>query len=76
MEKNTAQKLNNNNLNYSNYCGMQYTLGGSQPYVLSSNWPQAFTKPQTDFVPDFSMKNVVSYNQTNCKFSTYGLCKK
>ena len=71
MEKNTDRKLNNS----FNYCGIQYTLGGSQPYVLSGNWPQGFTKPQTEFVPDYSMKNVVSFNPTKCKYSTFGLCK-
>ena len=75
MEKNTAKNINYN-FNYSNYCGSQFTLEGSQPYVLTSNWPQGFTKAQTAFVPDYSMKNVVSYNQTSCKFSTFGLCKK
>ena len=71
MEKNTAQKINNKINNNFNY-----TLRGSQPYVLSSNWPQGFIKAQTTFVPDYSMKNVFSYNQTKCKFSTYGLFKK
>jgi hypothetical protein len=75
MEKNIGQNINLRSIN-SNYCGMQFTLQGSQPYVLTGNWPQGFTKSQTQFVPDYSMKNVVSYNQTKCKFSTFGLCKK
>ena len=39
-----------------------YTLQGSQPYVLTSNWPEGFKKPMTEFVPDYSLQNVQAAN--------------
>ena len=44
------------------YCRTQYTLGGSQPYVLTSQWPHAFTPKQTYWKPDYSLQGVRGYN--------------
>ena len=44
------------------YCRTQYTLGGSQPYVLTAQWPHAFTPKQTYWKPDYSLQGVKGYN--------------
>ena len=49
----------------SKRCNSQYTLQGTQPYVLTSNWPQGFTYNQTKYVPDLSLQNVTGYNYLN-----------
>lgn len=36
-----------------------YSLQGSQPYVLTSNWTHGFTPNMTEFVPDYSMMKII-----------------
>jgi hypothetical protein len=43
-----------------------YTLQGSQPYVLTANWPNGFLPPQTMWVPDLSVTNVRNYDKSFC----------
>lgn len=56
-----------------------YTLNGSQPYVLTANWPNGFIIHNTYFKADYSMANVlpnsgikeyagVSYPTNYCSF--------
>ena len=46
-------------------CHSQFTLQGTQPYVLSSNWPNGFTYNGTKWVHDLSLMNVTGYNYLN-----------
>ena len=50
-------------------CNVQYTLGGTQPYVLTSQWPHAFTPNQTVWKPDNSLKKVTGYNDVEKYYS-------
>ena len=50
-------------------CKTQYTLEGTQPYVLTSQWPRAFTPNQTVWKPDNSLKNVTGYNNVEKYYS-------
>jgi hypothetical protein len=43
----------------------QYTLYGSQPYVLSGGWPSNFTPSGTNMILDHSMDNILAYNISN-----------
>lgn len=62
MNTNNLRNSSSKNCSNNSYCRSSYTLGGSQPYVLTSQWPRAFTKPQTKWVPDYSMAYVNGYN--------------
>ena len=42
-----------------------YTLQGTQPYVLTSNWPRGFTPNMCEYVPDFSLQNIQSANDVS-----------
>jgi hypothetical protein len=44
---------------------ISYTLQGSQPYVLSAQWPSNFVPLGTEMVVDNSMNNIVAYNITS-----------
>ena len=46
----------------SNNCVAKFTLQGSQPYVLTGNWPRGFFPNRTEFVADYSMQNVTGAN--------------
>lgn len=50
-------------------CKTQYTLEGTQPYVLTSQWPHAFTPNQTVWKPDNSLKGVTGYNNVEKYYS-------
>ena len=41
---------------------IRYTLQGSQPYVLSGQWPSYFVPAGTEIVSSHSMDNIVGYN--------------
>jgi len=42
-----------------------FTINGSQPYVLPSEWPLGFIPEQTMFVPDYSLYNLEAANVTS-----------
>ena len=50
------------NPNKNKNCKSVFTLQGSQPYVLTSQWPKAFTPNMCEFVPDYSLQNVQAAN--------------
>ena len=51
------------------YCKTQYTLQGTQPYVLTANWPKGFTPKQTYWKPDYSLRGVTVYNNVEKYYS-------
>ena len=63
-------------------CRSVFTLRGSQPYILTSNWPKNFFPNDTQYIPDFSLQNVRAYNNNlyNPKFYPVNfnekICKK
>ena len=68
MSERTLNPNNNPNNNSNNYCNIKrfrtiYTLGGSQPYVATKNWPNNFRSPGVSFEPDTSLINLQTYNQ-------------
>ena len=52
----------NNKIFEMNNKHIRYTLQGSQPYVLSGQWPSYFVPSGTEIVPDYSMNNLLAYN--------------
>ena len=49
---------------------IRYTLQGTQPYVLSGQWPSYFVPSGTIINPDYSMSNITGYNENN-KYALY-----
>ena len=71
---NTNNNNNNNINNKANRCPRtNYSLQGSQPYILTYNWPNGFILPCTKFEADYSLYNLESYNTTH-KYAVYN-CK-
>lgn len=76
---NSNSNTNNNNNNNiykinNNKCPLtSYSLQGSQPYILTYNWPNGFILPCTKFEADYSLYNLETYNTTH-KYAVYN-CK-
>jgi len=73
----------NNKIFEMNNQQIRYTLQGSQPYVLSGQWPSYFVPAGTEIVSDHSMDNILAYNipqqeqyATYKKYSTNKTYKK
>ena len=51
---------------------VRYTLQGTQPYVLSGQWPDYFVPAGTEMIVDNSMKNIIGFNvQEQEKYAIY-----
>lgn len=56
-------------------CRSMYTLQGTQPYVLTSNWPKGFTPNKTEYIHDYSLQNIQASNSTQKYHSVnFGNC--
>ena len=63
-QNNRKFSMENNKINY--------TLQGSQPYILSGNWPTQFIPNGTKIIPDCSMNNILGYNlEEQSQYATY-----
>tara|TARA_B110000037_G_scaffold222794_1_gene299625 strand:+ start:1365 stop:1589 length:225 start_codon:yes stop_codon:yes gene_type:complete len=66
---------NNNNLNHNNNIGLfrsKFSLKQSQPYVLTSEWPNKFIPNGTIPVPDLSLEFLKPFNSyTNNKYHIF-----
>jgi hypothetical protein len=62
----------NNKIFEMNNQKIRYTLQGTQPYVLSGQWPSYFIPTGTEIIPDNSMNNILGYNiEKQEQYSTY-----
>lgn len=51
---------------------VRYTLQGTQPSVLSGQWPDYFVPAGTELIVDNSMKNIIGFNiQEQEKYAIY-----
>ena len=69
------KESNKNNINDNEIMPRTYyTLQGSQPYVLTYEWPIGFVKCYSEFKQDNSLNNIEAYNLSH-KYATYNTTK-